>query len=60
MGLTFANRTSDEIEKVVSISDEVVITDGEDEKLRQLGIRRELRREFSSFSTFSFALGVIG
>ena len=32
----------------------------EDDKLRQLGIQRELRREFTNFSTLSFALGVIG
>lgn len=34
--------------------------DDEDEALRKLGIRRELRKEFTSFSNFSFALGVLG
>ncbi|KAL5514455.1 hypothetical protein ACEPAG_2543 [Sanghuangporus baumii] len=32
----------------------------EDAKLQQLGIRRELRREFTNFSTISFALGILG
>ncbi|KAH8116138.1 amino acid/polyamine transporter I [Phellopilus nigrolimitatus] len=32
----------------------------EDAKLKQLGIRRELRKEFTNFSTLSFALGVLG
>lgn len=32
----------------------------EDERLIQLGIRRELRREFTNLSTLSFALGVLG
>lgn len=32
----------------------------EDERLRQLGVRRELRKEFTSFSTLSFALGILG
>lgn len=32
----------------------------EDERLRELGIRRELRKEFTSFSTISFALGILG
>lgn len=32
----------------------------EDAKLRQLGIRRELRKEFTNFSTISFALGILG
>lgn len=32
----------------------------EDERLIQLGIHRELRREFTNLSTLSFALGVLG
>ncbi|THH08403.1 hypothetical protein EW145_g2731 [Phellinidium pouzarii] len=32
----------------------------EDSKLKRLGIRPELRREFTSLSTISFALGVVG
>ena len=32
----------------------------EDERLQQLGIRRELRKEFTNFSTISFALGILG
>ncbi|KDQ58795.1 hypothetical protein JAAARDRAFT_193315 [Jaapia argillacea MUCL 33604] len=32
----------------------------EDERLRQLGIRRELRKEFTNFTTLSFALGILG
>ncbi|TFK49035.1 APC amino acid permease [Heliocybe sulcata] len=32
----------------------------EDERLRHLGVRRELRREFTRFSTLSFALGILG
>ena len=32
----------------------------EDERLIQLGIRRELRKEFTNFSTISFALGILG
>ena len=32
----------------------------EDERLHQLGIRRELRKEFTNFSTISFALGILG
>lgn len=34
--------------------------DEEDERLHQLGIRRELRKEFTNFSTISFALGILG
>lgn len=45
---------------VQSLSKKSRDTDAEDNKLRQLGIRRELRREFTNFSTLSFALGVIG
>ncbi|PAV19134.1 APC amino acid permease [Pyrrhoderma noxium] len=36
------------------------ILDHEDERLRQLGIRRELRKEFSNFSTISFAICIMG
>ncbi|KAH8116136.1 amino acid permease-domain-containing protein [Phellopilus nigrolimitatus] len=32
----------------------------EDVRLRQLGIRRELRKEFTNFSTLSFAIGIMG
>ncbi|THH08402.1 hypothetical protein EW145_g2730 [Phellinidium pouzarii] len=32
----------------------------EDVKLNQLGVRRELRKEFTNFSTISFAMGVLG
>ncbi|KAI5120886.1 hypothetical protein M0805_002986 [Coniferiporia weirii] len=32
----------------------------EDAKLNQLGIRRELRKEFTNFSTISFAMGILG
>jgi hypothetical protein len=32
----------------------------DDGVLRELGIRRELKREFSMFSTVSFALGIYG
>lgn len=32
----------------------------DDVALRRLGIRRELRKEFTSFSTLSFALGILG
>lgn len=32
----------------------------DDEALRRLGLRRELRKEFTSFSTLSFALGILG
>ena len=32
----------------------------EDRRLLQLGIRRELRKEFSNFSTISFAIGIMG
>lgn len=43
-----------------STVDKIPVAESEDDKLRKLGIRRELRREFSNFSTLSFALGVIG
>ncbi|KIJ23281.1 hypothetical protein M422DRAFT_74895 [Sphaerobolus stellatus SS14] len=36
------------------------VYDNEDRVLEQLGIHRELRREFSKFSTISFALGIMG
>ncbi|KAI5120887.1 hypothetical protein M0805_002987 [Coniferiporia weirii] len=32
----------------------------EDERLQQLGVHRELRREFSTFSAVSFAIGAMG
>ncbi|EPQ52255.1 APC amino acid permease [Gloeophyllum trabeum ATCC 11539] len=32
----------------------------EDARLRKLGVRRELKREFTKFSTLSFALGILG
>lgn len=34
--------------------------DEEDERLRELGIRRELRKEFTNFTAFSFAVGISG
>ncbi|TDL24584.1 hypothetical protein BD410DRAFT_801917 [Rickenella mellea] len=32
----------------------------DDERLKQLGIRREMKREFTNFTTISFALGILG
>jgi len=32
----------------------------DDQALRRLGIKRELRKEFTNFSTLSFALGILG
>ena len=32
----------------------------EDSKLRQLGIHRELKKEFTNFTTLSFAIGILG
>jgi len=32
----------------------------DDEVLQRLGLRRELRREFTKFSTLSFAIGILG
>ena len=53
------------VQMVVSKSDPSYDTalsavEEEDVKLNQLGIRRELRREFTNFSTISFALGILG
>ncbi|KAF8512146.1 amino acid/polyamine transporter I [Hysterangium stoloniferum] len=37
-----------------------VSSSSDDDVLRELGIQRELKREFSTFSTISFAMGVSG
>ena len=36
------------------------ISDSDDDALARLGVRRELKREFTSWSTFSFAFSVLG
>jgi len=38
----------------------VSVYNEDDAVLEQLGIRRELRREFSKFSTISFSFGIMG
>ena len=47
------------MEKVSDINGQLTV-EQEDERLKQLGIRRELRKEFTNFSTISFALGILG
>lgn len=37
-----------------------VFEDEEDVRLRQLGVKRELRKEFTNFSSLSFAIGIMG
>lgn len=54
------SRQAKEIEEKPRPTVEYLAIEQEDERLRQLGIRRELRKEFTNFSTLSFAIGVLG
>ena len=46
--------------EALSSTSTTVPVDAEDARLNELGVRRELRKEFTTFSTLSFALGVLG
>ena len=46
--------------ETVRVCDDDGSASEEDRRLLQLGIRRELRKEFSNFSTISFAIGIMG
>lgn len=52
----------DSVEKkeIQVIETALVSVEEDDNRLQQLGIKRELRKEFTNFTTLSFAIGVLG
>lgn len=47
-------------DQIQVIETALVSVEEDDSRLHQLGIKRELRKEFTNFTTLSFAIGVLG